>query len=187
MTDKDFIWRDNYSRNNENEEGKQEQFENAAYETAIAENRRKHAKFVKIATAGFIFLAILLAVLIFQSRNYATEKRLADVENKLDRLESDFTSLKVYIASKLEEAIKEMERERQPLSMQNQTPADKPSPEQEEQTEAKPKLHKVLPGESLSRISRYHGLTVQQLREYNHLGPDSVIHPGDELRLTPPQ
>ena len=110
---------------------------------------------------------------------------MAEIEEKLDRLERDFTSLKVYIASKLEEAIKEMERERQSMITQNQTPTDTVSPEPEEQTDAKPKIHKVLPGESLSRISRYHGLTVQQLREYNHLGPDSVIHPGDELKLTP--
>ena len=186
MTDKDFIWRDNYSRSNEKEESKQERFENAADESAIEENRRKHAKFVKTTAAGFIVLAILLAVLIFKSRNSATEDRVAAIEQKLDRLEREFTSLKVYIASKLEDAIKEMERERQSIITENQSPTDKPSPEQEEQAETKPKTHKVLPGESLSRISRYHGLTVQQLREYNHLGPDSVIYPGDELRLTPP-
>ena len=185
MTDKDIIWRDNYSPDNANEESKHQQFENVAYEAAIEENHRKHTKFVKIATGGFIVLAILLAILIFRSRNSAEENRVAAIEEKLDRLEREFTSLKVYIASKLEEAIKEMERERQSTLTQNTSPEDTPSPTQEEQTEDKPKIHKVLPGESLSRISRYHGLTIQQLREYNNLGPDSVIHPGDELKLTP--
>ena len=186
MTDKDIIWRDNYSRNKINEENNSELYENRAYESAIEENHRKHVRFVKIATAGFIILAILLAILIFKNHNSATEDRVAAIEKKLDRLEREFTSLKVYIASKLDEAIKEMERERQALLTQNSSPeANTPSSEQEEQHEAKPKVHKVQPGESLARISRYHGLTVQQLREYNHLGPDSIIHPGDELKLTP--
>lgn len=186
MTDNDIIWRDNYSRNNQNQESKSEGLENSAYETAIEELRRKHAKFVKIATAAFIVLAVILAILIFRSLNSVDENQVAATEKKLDRLEREFTSLKVYIASKLEEAIKEMERERQALLTQDSSPeANTPSSEQEEQNEAKPKVHKVLPGESLARISRYHGLTIQQLREYNNLDPDSVIHPGDELKLTP--
>ena len=185
MTEKNIIWRDNYSRNNVNERSKDVSYENIAYETAIEENRRKHARFVKISAAVFIILVALLAILIFRSRNFVDKNQVTDLEKKLDRLEREYTSLKVYIASKLDEAIKEMERERQALLTQNSSPADTPSPAQEEQDEDKPKVHKVQPGESLSRISRYHGLTIQQLREYNNLGPDSVIHPGDELKLTP--
>jgi len=185
MADKEIIWRDNYSRNHQDQESNVERLQNRAYETAIEELRMKHAKFVKIATAGFIVLTILLAILIFTSRNSADENRVAAVEKKLDRLEQEFMTLKVYIASKLEEAIKEMERDRQALLTQNSSPENPPSPDEEEQPETKSKIHKVLPGESLARISRYHGLTIQQLREYNNLGPDSVIHPGDELKLTP--
>ncbi len=185
MTDNDVIWRDNYSRSNAREEGKPEQFENAAYEAAIEEIRGQHAKFVKITTVAFIVLVTLLAILIFRSQSSLDENQVAATEKKLDRLEGEFTSLKVYIASKLDEAIKEMERERQALVTQNSSTEDTSSPAQEEQEEVKSKVHKVLPGESLARISRYHGLTVQQLREYNNLGPDSIIHPGDELKLTP--
>ena len=187
MTDKDIIWRENYSRNNANDDSKHQRFENAAYETALEEIRTKHTKFVKIATAALLVLVAILAILLFRSLNSVDENQIAATEKKLDRLEREFTALKVYIASKLEEAIKEMERERQSLLTQDSSPEENtPSSEQKEETEAKPKVHKVLPGESLARISRYHGLTIQQLREYNQLGPDSIIHPGDELRLTPP-
>jgi LysM repeat protein len=185
MTDNDIIWRDNYSRNNENEGSKHKRLENAAYEAAIEENRRNHARFVKISAAAFTILAALLAILIFRGSNFADDNRVAAIEKKLDRLEDEFIALKVYIASKLDQAIKEMERERQSLLTQNSSEENTPAPAQEEQDEEKPKVHKVLPGESLARISRYHGLTIQQLREYNKLGPDSVIHPGDELKLTP--
>lgn len=185
MTDKNIIWRDNYSRDNENEGSKDKQLENVAYEAAIEENRRNHARFVKISAAAFIILAALLAILIFRGSNFADDNRVAAIEKKLDRLEDEFIALKVYIASKLDQAIKEMERERQSLLTQNSSEENVPAPAQEAQDEKKPKVHKVLPGESLARISRYHGLTIQQLREYNDLGPDSVIHPGDELKLTP--
>ncbi len=48
MTDKDFVWRDNYSRNNGSEEDKLENYENIRYETAIEELRTKHSRFVKV-------------------------------------------------------------------------------------------------------------------------------------------
>jgi LysM repeat protein len=106
-------------------------------------------------------------------------------EQRLDRLETEFTSLKVYIASKLDQAIKEMERDRNTTPAQNSSSAKTPSPAQKEQNDVKPKVHKVLAGESLSRISRYHGLSIEQLRDYNNLDSDSIIHPGQELKLTP--
>ena len=185
MTDKDFVWRDNYSRNNGSEEDKLENYENIRYETAIEELRTKHSRFVKMAAAVFLILAVSLAVLVFKGRNLAEQNQVVLIEKKLDRLEAEFTSLKIYIASKLDQAIKEMERDRNTTTTQNSSSVKPPSPAQEEQKDVKSKVHKVLAGESLARISRYHGLTVKQLRDYNNLDSDSIIHPGQELKLTP--
>jgi len=185
MTDNDFVWRDNYSRNNKGEKDQLENYENIRYEAAIEELQTKHARFVKIAAAVFVILAVSLAALAFKGRSLVDQNQVLLIEKKLGRLESEFTSLKVYIASKLDQAIKEMERDRNPAPARNPSPSADPAPAQAEQNEAKPKVHKVVVGESLSRISRYHGLTVQQLREYNGLDANSVIHPGQELRLTP--
>ena len=85
----------------------------------------------------------------------------------------------------LDQAIKEMERDRRAAATQNSSPAKKKPAVQKEQKEAKPKVHKVQRGESLARIGRYYGLTVKQLRLYNNLESDSIIHPGEELKLTP--
>ena len=165
MTEKDFVWRDNYSRNSNNEEVNVERHENANYEAALEANRQKLARFLKITAAVLAVSIILLTVLIFNSRN------LAD---------------KNIITSKLDQAIEEMERERRAIATQNASPQKTPPTEQKEPEASTPKVHKVLPGESLARISRYYGLTVHQLREYNNLESDSIIHPGDVLRLTPP-
>jgi LysM repeat protein len=185
MTDKKLVWHDNYSRNNDNQKDKFESHENIRYETAIEELRKKHSRFVKMAAAVFLILAVSLAVFVFKGRNLAEQNQVVLIEKKLDRLEAEFTSLKIYIASKLDQAIKEMERDKNTRTTQNSSSVKPPSPPQEEQKDVKPKVHKVLAGESLAKISRYHGLTVKQLRDYNNLDSDSIIHPGQELKLTP--
>ena len=78
-----------------------------------------------------------------------------------------------------------MERDRNTTTTQNSYSEKTPSPTQKEQKDVKPKVHKVQPGESLARIGRYTGLSVKQLRDYNNLDADSIIHPGQELKLTP--
>jgi LysM repeat protein len=185
MTDKDFVWRDNYSRNNDNEKDKFESYENIRYETAIEELQKKHSRFFKITAVAFSIFIILLMVIMYKSQKLAENNQVLAIEKRLDRLEAEFISLKTYIASKLDQAIKEMERERNTTPAQNSSSAKTPSPAQKEQDDVKPKVHKVLPGESLARISRYHGLSIQQLRDYNNLDADSIIHPGQELKLTP--
>ena len=185
MTDKDFVWRDNYSRNNDKQEDNLESYENIKYEAAIEELQKKYARIVKIAAAVFLIFITLLTVLFFKSRYLADYNQIATIEKRLDQLDADFTSLKTYIASKLDQAIKEMERDRRIITRQN-APSAKTAPAGPTEQEAlKPKVHKVLPGESLARIGRYYGLTVKQLRLYNNLESDSIIHPGEELKLTP--
>lgn len=185
MTEKDIVLHDNYSRNNHNEKDKIESYENIRYETAIQELRKKHSRFLKITAVASSIFVILLIVIIYKSQKSAEKNQVLAIEKRLDRLEAEFTSLKIYIASKLDQAIKEMERDRNTTTAQNSYSEKTPSPTPNEEKDVKPKVHKVQPGESLARISRYHGLSIKQLRDYNHLDPDSIIHPGQELKLTP--
>jgi len=46
-------------------------------------------------------------------------------------------------------------------------------------------FYQVQAGDTLYRISRRFGLTVEQLQSYNNIAPDAAIHPGQNLRLTP--
>ena len=60
-------------------------------------------------------------------------------------------------------------------------PTDKPPPE------VKPlRYHRVKAGETLYRISRTYGLTVDELRRLNKLGPTAVIYVGQELIVETP-
>ena len=138
MTDKNLVWHDNYSRNNDNQKDKFESHENIRYETAIEELRKKHSRFVKMAAAVFLILTVSLAVFVFKGRNLAEQNQVVLIEKKLDRLEAEFTSLKIYIASKLDQAIKEMERDKNTRSTQNSSSVKPPSPPQEEQKDVKP-------------------------------------------------
>jgi LysM repeat protein len=47
------------------------------------------------------------------------------------------------------------------------------------------RFHVVQSGETLYRISRRYGLTVDQLRNYNDLASDATIYPGQKLELKP--
>ncbi len=46
-------------------------------------------------------------------------------------------------------------------------------------------FHEVRAGDSLWRIARLHGLSVEQLRRYNRLAVGQVVRPGQRLKLAP--
>jgi LysM repeat protein len=180
-TDKDRVWHDSY-----NKEDKIDPYENDTDGTANEVYRKVFSKLLIIAAVISLIFVILFVVVFSQSQDLADKKQVLAIEKRLGRLETEFTSLKTeftalktYIASKLDQAIQEMERDKNTIVTQ------KPPFEQEEQQSIKPKVHKVLAGESLSRISRYYGLTIEQLRDYNNLKPNATIYPGQELKLNP--
>lgn len=46
------------------------------------------------------------------------------------------------------------------------------------------KYHVVAPGETLYRISVNYNISVDELRRLNNIGPRSVIHIGQKLRVS---
>ncbi|HDQ40141.1 MAG TPA: LysM domain-containing protein [Desulfonatronum sp.] len=48
---------------------------------------------------------------------------------------------------------------------------------------SKPVLHEVRAGETLYRISRTYGVTVDEIRQLNKIGTDDLIHPGQLLTI----
>jgi len=173
-TDKDFVWHTNYDE--------EDQIDSRKNDTNAASNESHHKRLstpMIMGVVGFLILVALFVVVLSRSQNYAKKKQILAIEKRLDRLDTDFTSLKIYITSKLDQAIEEMERDEQTAAEQNRPPA------QQEQPELKPKIHKVLAGESLTRISRYYGLTIEQVRDYNNLEPNVTIYPGQKLKLNP--
>ncbi len=52
-------------------------------------------------------------------------------------------------------------------------------------SETRPRYHVVLKGESLYKIAKKYGLSLQELYRLNNLTSKSVIHPGLRLMITP--
>ena len=56
-----------------------------------------------------------------------------------------------------------------------------PAPPKSAKPAASPKVHVVKAGETLYQISRKYGVSVDQLKQFNKMGQDVTIRPGQEL------
>ena len=134
----------------------------------------------------------------FENRLKELEQRIArfqDIDNKVtqvleqaqafeqfkdrfDRLEASMTLRMDHVAKGLNDLQKKIAQVR-PKKPQVLKPA-KVAPKT-----AKKRYYTVRPGDTLYRISRTHGLTVKKLRILNKLSDKAVIHPGQELLVSP--
>jgi len=111
------------------------------------------------------------------------EQALAVLDKKLNHLESTVTT-------QIDQIIKELGVLHQKTAQKQAsvTPApktaDKNQPVASKKAESTVKFHQVQAGDTLYRISRRYGLTIEQLRSYNNLAPDAAIYPGQKLNLS---
>jgi len=180
MTDKDFVMHDSDANDDAIDS-----YENDQYGTADVVNRKDLSKFLKIAGVLFLIFAILFIVVISKIQNLADKKQVLAIEKRLERLETDFTLLTTDFASKLDQAIKELKPKKQTTTKQKTPTAKTLSPPKIKQKSIEPKVHKIQAGDTLYQISQQYGLTLEQLRDYNKLEPNTIIYPGQELKLTP--
>ena len=103
---------------------------------------------------------------------------LLDIAERIDMLESD-------INSKFDQTIKELQRLELSSAQQKAPRPETTQPPEAGKQDIKPQVHNVQAGETIYRISRRYGLTVEQLRNFNKLGPNAKIYPGQELKLAP--
>jgi len=185
MTDKDFIWHDNYNRDNDNKEDHIDVYENSTYEVSNESNRRLFSIPVIIGAVAVLVFIVLLIVSLSSRQDNSGKKQILAIEKRLDKLESEFTLLKTLITSKLDQAIKQMENHNHTIVKQKAPTVITPSPEQKEQLDVETKVHKVQAGDSLYKISLQYGLSIELLREYNNLAPNATIFPGQEIKLNP--
>jgi LysM repeat protein len=162
-----------------------------------------------LAAAGFVVMVALVIVIFIKISNLAQKDQLLTLGARIDVLEHKmavleqaplagepagqleqlterFNNLEAGVNSKIDNLSNELKSLKQPETVPTKT--TKPEAVQPVETakkELKVKVHKVRAGETLYRISRQYGLTVEQLRTYNHLKPDAVIYVGQELKLGP--
>ena len=104
----------------------------------------------------------------------------------MNSLGERFDGFKATVSTQIDQIIKELGALHQKSSL---SPA--PDAQQSQQPvitgkkETKPEFHLVRPKETLWGISRQYGLSLDQLRSYNKIGPKGTIKPGQKLKLTP--
>jgi len=118
-----------------------------------------------------------------------TIERLGKQKQDLDRLDKKINRLESTVSTQIDQIIKELGVLHQKTSQKTAAAASKPKTVEKKQpvpsknAESTTQFHQVQAGETLYRISRRYGLTVEQLRTYNDLAPNAAIYPGQKLRL----
>jgi len=110
---------------------------------------------------------------------------------ELDRIDNKTGRFAATTTTQIDQIIKELGALQQKTSQlkaaiapQPKMPAKK-QPVASKNAKSTAKFHQVQPGDTLYRISRRYDISVEQLRRYNDLTPNSTIYPGQQLKLNP--
>lgn len=120
-----------------------------------------------------------------------TLERIGKQEQKLNLLENKLVRLESTVTTQIDQIIKELSVLHQRTAQKTDSKArarqtaEKKKPAASKKTETKTKFHQVQAGETLYGISRRYGLSVDQLRGYNNLAPNTAIYPGQKLKVSP--
>jgi LysM repeat protein len=168
---------------------------------------------IYIAIGGFLILIVLSVIGIARTYSLAEKVQLLALESRLEQLESRLGSIEgegglsqtagegnplILLTERLDQLEANLTARINSMAAQLNTAAAKPAVEATAKTETaapapavkkevKAKIHTVKPGETLYRISRRYNLSVEQLREYNHLDQKASIYPGQKLKISSPQ
>jgi LysM repeat protein len=117
------------------------------------------------------------------------DSRYGRLEDRIDRLEASLSHRMDLLNRKVDEIIPPSGQNAARKTAPGRTSKalemkDKPVPVQKKAAPAA-RYHTVQKGETLYRISRENGLTVEQLRALNHLHAGETIQPGQRLLLAP--
>jgi LysM repeat protein len=116
--------------------------------------------------------------------------RLGKQETEVDLLINRFNQFESSVSTQIDQIIKELgalhqkTAKSQPPKKQS-TKAVEPQKVDTAQKANKSQTHEVQAGDTLYGISRRYGLTLQQLQQYNNIGPNTAIYPGQKLKLAP--
>jgi LysM repeat protein len=186
--------------------------DNEIYDSADTPQPNKSLLPTIVAAVGFLILIVLLIAVISRTQDLADKNQILVLEQRLERLEGrlggmedmntqgivtaapekrldllaeKFDRLETNLNTKIDQIMTVLQRD-EPTPIQQKAPEVKSPPDAKKKIkDATPAVHKVQSGETLYRISRQYGITVEQLRAYNNLDSNAKIFPGQELKLKP--
>jgi LysM repeat protein len=167
----------------------------------IQKRKKSQRQFLFFAAVAVLIL-ILASTLLFKAHDRAVKVEINTVHLKLttlemgvSRLEQEVNELRQSVSAqkesetrpnpKIDALSKRMDRLEKKIAAIAQVPqAPKPTPVKTT-PQTKAKYHEVRRGETLFRISKDYGLSLEQLCRLNQITPDTPIHPGQKLLVSP--
>jgi LysM repeat protein len=190
----------------EAEEVESYELENSSFRTT------SYGPYVVLAV-GFIVLIILVVFILSKIRNLPDGQQLLNLEARIEQLENKLSGpetndnppdafadqqkqiealnqrmerLEISISTNMNQmmerlnSLKPASASPKPVEPETAQPAEK-------KESVSTRTHKVKAGETLYRISKLYGITIEQLRSYNNLKAGDKIYPGQDLKLGPPK
>ena len=117
----------------------------------------------------------------FGKKVMAIENQFADMEQTLSRLEASNRALNQQVS----DLTRKTESLSTPTASGSAKPQASPSQQSPPSQQTKARYHEVSRGETLFRISKKYGITVNQLRQLNNLKENQAIYPGQKLLVKP--
>jgi LysM repeat protein len=163
--------------------------------------KKSQKQFLGFAAVAVLIL-ILASALLFKAHERAVKVEINTVHLKLttlemgvSRLEEEVNELHQFVSArkgsetsptpKIDALSRRMDRLESKITAVPPVPlAPKPTPERTT-PQAKAEYHEVRRGETLFRISKDHGLSLEQLCRLNQITPDTPIQPGQKLLVSP--
>lgn len=163
--------------------------------------KKSQRQFLVFAVLAVLIL-IIASALLFKAHDRAVKVEINTVHLKLttlemgvSRLEEEVNELRQFVSARkesethptpkidaLSRRMDRLEKKIAPVAPVPQAP--KPIPEKTT-PQTKAEYHEVRRGETLFRISKEYGLTLEQLCRLNQITPDTPIQPGQKLLVSP--
>jgi LysM repeat protein len=163
---------------------------------------KKSQKQFLVFAAVAVLILILASALLFKAHDRAVKVEINTVHLKLttlemgvSRLEEEVNELRQFVSERKEVEIrptpkidalsKRMDRLEKKITALASAPQASAPPSQKTTPQAKARYHEVRRGETLFRISKDYGLTLEQLCRLNQITPQTPIQPGQKLLVSP--
>jgi LysM repeat protein len=169
--------------------------------------------FLRILLVVLLILIFLGGIFYFLSRQstddetHLLQSKLANLEQKISSLEKQITELQGKVSTlgpdpallqqldALSQKVEALEKQKQPAAETKAKPSTPSKPTAE--TKAKPsapskpaastekQYHTVQKGDTLYRISKKYGISVDELRKLNNLSGNQALRAGQKLQVSP--
>ncbi len=125
---------------------------------------------------------------LMQLKLTALEQKIGELEKQLSDLQGKTASASdpalLQRVDALTQKMEVLEKQKQPAPPSPEAKT-KPSSSPKPSASAEKKSHTVQKGETLYRVSKKYGVSVEELRKLNHLSPDQPLRSGQKLLIPP--